>query len=58
MTIERALRLLAGLMVLISVALTQWVHLYFIWFTAFIGANLIQSTFIGFCPRSGSSRKR
>jgi hypothetical protein len=52
MTIERAIRLLAGLMVLswFSVALTQWVHLYSLWFTAFIGANLIQSSFTGFCP--------
>ena len=50
MTIERAVRLLAGTMVLISLALTHWVHPNFVWFTVFIGANLIQSSFTGFCP--------
>lgn len=40
----------AGAMVLISVALTQFVHPGFMWFTVFIGANLLQSAFTGFCP--------
>jgi len=57
MTIERAIRLLAGLMVLLSVALTHWVHPYFIWFTVFIGANLVQSSFTGFCPPEWLFRK-
>lgn len=52
MTRERALYLFAGIMVLISVALTHWVHPNFYWFTLFIGANLIQNSFTGICPAS------
>lgn len=40
----------AGFMVLLSVVLTVWVHPYFIWLTVFVGANLTQSAFTGFCP--------
>lgn len=40
----------AGFMVLLSVALTVWVHPYFVWLTVFVGANLTQSAFTGFCP--------
>ena len=50
MTLENAVRVFAGTMILVSVALTLWVHPYFYWFTLFIGANLIQSAFTGFCP--------
>lgn len=50
MNIENALRVFAGTMVLISVVLTYFVHPYFVWFTVFIGLNLIQSAFTGFCP--------
>jgi hypothetical protein len=50
MTIDRAVQVFAGVMVLISVALTHFVHPNFFWFTVFIGANLIQSAFTGFCP--------
>lgn len=57
MTIERAIRLLAGLMVLISVALTHWVHANFIWFTVFIGVNLAQSAITGICPPAWLFRK-
>lgn len=52
MSVERALTAFAGLMILLSLALTQWVHPNFIWFTAFIGANLFQQSFTGFCPAS------
>ncbi len=47
---ERALYLFAGLMVLLSVALTVWVHPGFVWFTVFIGLNLVQNAFTGLCP--------
>lgn len=57
MTRERALYLFAGIMVLISVALTQWVHPNFYWFTLFIGANLIQNSFTGFCPATWVFKK-
>jgi len=50
MSTERALFAFAGFMILVSLALTQWVHPNFVWFTAFIGANLFQSAFTGFCP--------
>ena len=47
----------AGFMVLLSVALTAWVSPYFIWLTVFIGLNLIQSAFTGFCPASVAFRR-
>ena len=50
MTIERTIMAFAGMMVLLSLALTTWVSPHFIWFTAFVGANLFQSAFTGFCP--------
>jgi len=50
MSTERALMAFAGTMVLISLALTYWVHPNFVWLTVFIGANLLQSAFTGFCP--------
>ncbi|OWU85574.1 sulfurtransferase [Oceanicola sp. 22II-s10i] len=50
MTLDRAVLAFAGVMVLLSLALTLWVSPYFIWFTAFIGVNMLQSAFTGFCP--------
>lgn len=50
MTVERAVLAFAGIMVLLSVLLTQFVHYQFFWFTVFVGANLFQSAFTGFCP--------
>lgn len=50
MSIDRSVLLFAGAMVLLSVALTVWVSPLFMWFTVFIGVNLIQSSFTGFCP--------
>jgi hypothetical protein len=49
-SLERALTAFAGFMVLVSVALTVWVHPAFVWFTVFVGANLFQQSFTGFCP--------
>jgi hypothetical protein len=50
MTIEKSIRAIAGTFVLLSLALgylsSPWWHL----FTAFVGANLLQSAFTGFCP--------
>jgi len=57
MTRERALYLFAGIMVLLSLALTRWVHPGFVWFTLFIGANLVQSSFTGLCPALWVFRK-
>ena len=50
MTIDRSVLLFAGVMVLLSVALTLWVSQWFVLFTVFIGLNLIQSSITGFCP--------
>lgn len=50
MKLGEALRLLAGFMVLLSLALTVYVDGRFIWLTAFVGANLLQSAFTGWCP--------
>ncbi|AEA80066.1 TPA: DUF2892 domain-containing protein [Vibrio cholerae] len=50
MTIENGVRVLAGSMVLLSVILTWFVHPNFLWLTVFVGVNLIQSAFTGFCP--------
>lgn len=57
MTLDRAVMFFAGVMVLLSVALTLWVSPYFVWFTVFIGANLIQSSITGFCPAASIFRK-
>jgi hypothetical protein len=40
----------AGIMVLVSLALSQLHSLHWLWLTAFVGANLLQSSFTGFCP--------
>lgn len=50
MNVEQGVRLLAGSMTLLSVALTYWVHPYFVWLTIFVGLNLVQSAFTGICP--------
>lgn len=50
MKVENGIRILAGTMVLISLILTVYVSHHFVWFTVFIGLNLIQSGFTGFCP--------
>ena len=50
MTLENAVRALAGSFVLASLALGWWVHPGFFFFTAFVGANLLQSAFTGACP--------
>lgn len=57
MTLDRAVQAFAGVMVLVSVVLTQFVHPNFFWLTAFIGANLFQSAFTGFCPAAMVMRK-
>ena len=55
MTVERAIRIMAGAFILISLALgvegsPLFVSRNFLWFTAFVGANLFQSGFTRFCP--------
>lgn len=50
MTVENKVRALAGANILLSLALAHWHSPKWLWFTAFIGANLLQSAFTGFCP--------
>ena len=57
MTVERYLRLIAGMLVLISLALGYWVSPYWFLFTAFVGLNLFQSGFTNWCPMMAFLRK-
>lgn len=50
MSLEHAVEAFAGGMIILSVILTVFVHPGFVWFTIFIGANLFQQAFTGFCP--------
>ncbi len=50
MTVGNAVTAFAGVMIFVSLLLTHYVHPNFVWFTAFIGFNLLQSSFTGFCP--------
>lgn len=50
MTIDRTVHLVAGLMVLLSIALAHFSNPAWIWLTAVVGANLAQSGITGFCP--------
>lgn len=57
MSLDRTILAFAGAMTLLSVVLTMFVSPHFIWFTAFIGANLLQSSFTGFCPAASIFKK-
>ncbi len=57
MNVERYLRLIAGLFVLLSLALGYWVSPWFYLFTAFVGLNLLQSGFTNWCPMMAILRK-
>lgn len=50
MTVESSVRAMAGVMVLVSLALGFFVTPWFYLLTAFVGVNLFQSAFTGFCP--------
>ncbi|MFN8610606.1 MAG: DUF2892 domain-containing protein [Vulcanimicrobiota bacterium] len=50
MTIERMLRMIAGTFVLLSLALAGLVSPNWLWLTAFVGVNLLQSAFTNWCP--------
>lgn len=57
MTVNEALRLLAGTVVLVSLSLGYWVNEGFYLLTAFVGLNLIQSAFTRWCPAMTIFRK-
>ena len=50
MSIDRIVLAFAGCMILLSLVLSQYHHPYWLYFTAFVGFNLLQSAFTGFCP--------
>ncbi len=50
MSIDRAVMAFAGLMILVSLALSQLHSPYWLFFTAFVGLNMLQASFTGFCP--------
>lgn len=50
MSVDRAVMLFAGFMVLLSLALGIYVSPLWFWLTAFVGANLMQASLTGFCP--------
>ena len=57
MTVENAVRVLAGSFVLISLGLAHWVSEWWLLLAAFVGVNLIQSAFTGICPAESIFRK-
>lgn len=57
MKLDNAVRVFAGFMVLLSLALTYWVSPHFVWLTVFVGFNLIQSAFTGICPAASVLKK-
>jgi hypothetical protein len=50
MNIDRIVLAFAGFAILLSLVLSQIHHPYWLYFTAFVGLNLLQSAFTGFCP--------
>ncbi len=50
MTVERYLRLIAGVFIILSLALSRAHSEYWLYFTAFVGLNLLQSFFTNWCP--------
>lgn len=57
MNVEQSLRLIAGAFVTASVLLGMYVNPNFLWFTVFVGLNLFQSAFTGWCPMMAILRK-
>jgi hypothetical protein len=57
MTVNQAVTAFAGFMVMLSLVLAWYVSPYFLVLTAFVGVNLFQSAFTGFCPAATVFRK-
>lgn len=57
MTVERTLRLIAGMFVSAAVLLGMYVHPAFLWFAVFVGLNLVQSGFTDWCPMMAILRR-
>lgn len=50
MSIDRVVMAFAGVMILASLSLSQLHHIYWLGLTVFVGANMLQAAFTGFCP--------
>ncbi|MGK0445282.1 MAG: hypothetical protein ACJA1U_002222 [Bermanella sp.] len=50
MSIDRLVFAIAGIFILLSLTLSQIHHENWLWFTAFVGVNMFQAAFTGFCP--------
>ncbi len=57
MSIERIVLAFAGTVILVSLALAHYVSPAWLWLTAFVGLNLLQSAFTGFCPLATMLKK-
>lgn len=57
MTVETMLRGIAGFFVIVSVLLAHYHSPYWLWFTGFVGVNLLQSAFTNWCPMMTFLRK-
>lgn len=57
MTVERGLRLMAGIVILVSMTLAHFVSHYWYLLTLFVGLNLLQSAFTNWCPAMAILRK-
>ncbi len=57
MTVNRALRLIAGIVIIVSLLLAVYVNKNWLWFTGFVGLNLLQSAFTDWCPAMYILRK-
>ncbi len=57
MTVDKSIRLIAGLFIMLSVALGHYVNAYWYLFTAFVGLNLFQSGLTNWCPMMALLRK-
>ncbi|MGC4027932.1 MAG: DUF2892 domain-containing protein [Steroidobacteraceae bacterium] len=57
MNIDRAVLAFAGVLILVSLALAHLISPLWLWLTAFVGLNLLQASFTGFCPAALILRK-
>ncbi len=57
MTIDRVVMAFAGIVILASVILSQLHSVDWLWLTAFVGVNILQSAFTGFCPLANILKK-
>ncbi|MGD8500107.1 MAG: DUF2892 domain-containing protein [Phycisphaerales bacterium] len=57
MTVEKCLRGIAGFFVLVSILLVHYHSRYWLFFTAFVGLNLLQSAFTNWCPMMNILRR-